>query len=560
VNFFRFLDDEPDVVVVAVNWSKALLEKDLVNALRFDVSKDCSLAALSLDSVAAAIGAVVAIEEWAAGSCKKGDFTVPLKEVSKVKQWASLDTTFKDGAPFWAEAKKATKKDEKFRPLATELRLLLDELADDATQFEAALKELADDMKKSTDFKIICQANDWKWDWVVRVKRLGIPFSLVIDVPSLKVDGDGMRGGKMTAAHRVDFGTLKVGGKAVGVRIFKPNELRTKSVTMSPWMNSVARVISTKRMEDLIWSEVPEKDRLQSLVGDANVAIVDVNGTRVLGTAVTFWTGFEPLVGSKSAEHASSSTSPIDKTPVGETGFGKVASLVSTTPHLNPDDADLRRQFNVLELFDILCAQLDRNLGNMMVQRAGIEATRSRVVGIDSDFSFPYKFDALTHTDLGVVTGRPLLRSPKVLMDKVFVEAAVKVIDPEIETALKGLTQSEIACTKSRFKAFKELAANSEKATLVSDWAKVNVTDLQFVLPVSLELTVKSAAASAVWADTASKGVVKPKAAIRFGDKWAVLISTNFNPDPKKGPATNCALYLTAHTKDGSDLAPFLAK
>jgi hypothetical protein len=462
--------------------------------------------------------ALLLIEQWQLKSCNANENFAPI--IAAAQEAAQL---FSKGDPFSAIYLDVVKEmDDKNEPtFAAKRALWMKILYDEIRAFGTSLRFLQEELKKEAFARVVCaQGHEWLWDWAVRVVRLGVsPADVLVSNTNIKTE-DGLLGGKASGAFKIDF------GQPHGVRIFKANELHNETARqfgiITYAVNSIGRVLATKRVEDLIFSKIAQNKPL-SLVGDTKLAIAPLNGKRVLGAAVTFFDGFVAVVGNMNTKLAGNI-----KTVSGDegSGFGAIKSVVSTLAHIDKNDAETRRQFHNLEALDFICGQGDRNPTNVMISFA--DEKKPRVVGIDSDFSFPPE--------------NKFLKAP-LLVDTVFAAAIGAVQASELEVALKGLSMPEIEFATERLAAFKK----NEKKKLVADWAKLDWTEFKLTkFEDFVELQTIHAAKPPISKDLTT-----------IHNRKALLIHTGAKFDFTAAPQP---VYLIANKSSGDDLKDFMKK
>lgn len=325
-------------------------------------------------------------------------------------------------------------------------------LKDDAAQFKAAATALGTD----PDFARICQAQGWKWAWVILTKRAGVAFADV--VTAAPKSAQALSGGTQTPPWRVEYTD-----PALGLRVFKHHESLNDSASRSiaRWaFNSTARTLATARYDALVFGKIDNSVRAHYhlLTGDTKLAVVQLGlGGKAFGTITTFF----------KASDGFKATTVIKG--------DKIFCL-----NINRADPAIYSQAVALETFDRLTAQTDRNGGNIMVSQLGGNQP-TKCVGIDSDMSFA--FDAPTLEGVG----KTMTNTPLPFFDKWYAEAVSRVSDNELDTALKGLAAPEVAGAKARLAAFKTLYAASEPAArwCIANagngerlWSEFQLTDL----------------------------------------------------------------------------------
>jgi hypothetical protein len=348
------------------------------------------------------------IEAWGETSCVHPNTSNVIEDANKIVALLDARPFAANGVFFVALSGSSVSQAAKTRLVAVDCQQALqqatDRLRDDAVQFRDAIAAIQRD---AAPFAAVCQAGAWDWSWVVHVKRCGVAFGdVVVSAPIAALTP--LTGGLVSATFRVDF------GGNVGVRVFKANEATGKQDVVRAFLepNALAtlpRVLATARVEQAVYGKLPNNQRAHfpSLVGDTKLAIVKIGEVRFLGTAVTFFDGFQLV--------------QITKKNPGS----RIEQLLL---NVDREDLNIRRLASALQSLDFVCGQVDRNLGNVMVRHDG---QNSRVVGIDSDFSFSHK-----------TTGLPTYAPPA--FEKDFCTALHQVSQQELGAALKGLSVIDV--------------------------------------------------------------------------------------------------------------------
>ena len=132
------------------------------------------------------------------------------------------------------------------------------------------------------------------------------------------------------------------------------------------------------------------------------------------------------------------------------------------------DDPILQRSMNKLQLLDVICGQLDRHMGNWMIE-TDEQGRLKGVTGIDLDMAFG---SGMTTPDQrGVPDAHNYMGLPS-LVDAEFGQRLLQIKESDIRAALKGLlADAEVEATVSRFSHTRDFVQQlADKGQLTHTW------------------------------------------------------------------------------------------
>ena len=292
---------------------------------------------------------------------------------------------------------------------------------EDVNQEERALQQLSIDPNLN--------GSGMTWQQAIFASRAGVPLTSVKTDQSLAPGTNGQQvgnpkrlgGGQVSEVTALDYNEPNAPGGRER-RVFKPNEVNPGTVAGELDDKNVQtsfRVVAAARVQELIRQQMQIANRqFTLLIGKVELALHD----NQMGTTSSFAKGNEGM----KAETANT---------------GRILSQ----SYLNVDfnDIELQRQVANLQLFDIICGQLDRHMGNVMVKQ---DNTGTEVTGIDNDFAFSSSSNS-TDT-IGGGGSKTLMPG---IIDQFFAEAVLAVNEGAFQGALKGLSSAEIRAAVARF-------------------------------------------------------------------------------------------------------------
>ncbi len=299
------------------------------------------------------------------------------------------------------------------------------------------------------------------WKEGLFVTRAGIPIESILTNDDLApgVDGsevgnpESLGGGAISDVTALDYSTEDGGSER---RVFKPHEVEaaTPETSVDGFnVQSTYRALATSRVHQLIATKMAEAGReFKELMGSFDVA--KYNGA--MGNVSDFAEGKEA-----SKNIGGTATNP-----------DKVYRL-----NIDISDISLQQQLANLQLFDVITGQIDRHIGNIMVdQSAGSDP---KVTAIDNDFTFS------TSTDITKNVGKTTMPEK---IDRYFAEAILDIATDEFVAQLKGLRQVEKDAAVTRLEAVQaqlsEMLNNNELLVAPGDndypgapnWADVDIS------------------------------------------------------------------------------------
>lgn len=231
-------------------------------------------------------------------------------------------------------------------------------------------------------------------------------------------------GGMISEVTALDYQQDGGGSKR---RVFKPNEKAPGSPIDSINKLNVQttyRAMAVSRVNAMIKAKMVEAGReFKSLVGNFDVA--QYKGQ--VGSVADFAEG----------KDAAKNIGPNPAMP------DKVYRL-----NVDISDVSLQQQLANLQLFDIITGQIDRHLGNMLIDQGKDKETK--VTGIDNDFTFS------TDTDLTKNVGVTTLPEK---IDRYFAEAILAITQNEFLDQLKGLRKQDKEAALARLAEVQKLLA-----------------------------------------------------------------------------------------------------
>jgi len=263
------------------------------------------------------------------------------------------------------------------------------------------------------------------WKEALFVARAGISPTAILSETDLAPGTDdnevgnpeSLGGGAISEVTALDYSTEDGDSER---RVFKPNEVGAGAPGSIDNENvqSTYRALATSRVHQLIATKMGDAGReFKALIGNFDIA--KYNGK--LGSTGDFAEGKE-----------------------GSRNIGGTATNPDKVYRLNVDinDIAIQQQLANLQLFDIITGQIDRHIGNLMVeQRTGKD---SKVTGIDNDFTFSLD------TDITSNVGKTTMPEK---IDRYFAEAILSIDKTEFLAQLTGLRQVEKDAAVARLEA-----------------------------------------------------------------------------------------------------------
>lgn len=228
---------------------------------------------------------------------------------------------------------------------------------------------------------------------------------------------ESLGGGAISEVTALDYETEDGGSER---RVFKPNEVEAETPGSIDDKNvqSTYRALATSRVHQLIAGKMAEAGRdFKALVGNFDIA--KYNGQ--LGSVGDFADGKEA-----SRNIGGTATNP-----------DKVYRL-----NIDISDISLQQQLANLQLFDVITGQIDRHIGNIMVEQG--EGKDTKITGIDNDFTFSMD------VDLSKNVGKTTMPEK---IDRYFADAILSIDPAEFLAQLKGLRQGEKDAAAARLEA-----------------------------------------------------------------------------------------------------------
>ena len=264
------------------------------------------------------------------------------------------------------------------------------------------------------------------WQQALFFARAGVPLDQVLREGNLAPGKDGgpagdpekLGGGQVSEVTAMTFNTGRGGTER---QVFKPNEVNPDvSAGKLDDLNiqTAYRNLAAGRVEGLIADAMARANRdYEKLLGTVTMALI---GGKI-GTASSFSKGKEGL-----------------RANFDENG----RQLSQTSLNVDPSNITIQRQASNLQLLDIIIGQLDRHMGNVLVQQQG----GFKVSGIDNDFGFS-QWNTTTNSN-AEASGKTIMPT---IVDKYFAEAVLSISNSDFMAALQGLTKAEIAASVRRF-------------------------------------------------------------------------------------------------------------